>query len=146
MEEPVLSSGKEPSDFAYRFLWLRTFHHPIAIRVQRTGSSTILRGVELDGRGGYDWGKIVKEVNRELPPAEVEAVVTQLDKAGFWQMEPREDPSRTGLDGAIWILEGSQNGAHREVIRWCPKSGDVREICLSFLPLAGLTVLAKDIY
>jgi enterochelin esterase family protein len=146
MGEPVLSSGKEPSDFAFRFLWIRTFHHPIAVRIQRAGSSTILRGVELDGRGGYDWGKIVKEVNRELSPAEVETVLAELSKGGFWQMEPREDRSRIGLDGATWILEGSQNGKHREVMRWCPKSGDLRDICLSFLQLAGLTVPAEEIY
>jgi enterochelin esterase family protein len=146
MGELPLSSGKEPSDLACRFLWLRTFHHPVSVRIQRSGSSIILRGVELDGAGGYAPGKIAKEVKRELSPAEWETVVAKLDRSGFWQMESREDRSRMGLDGATWILEGSQGGKYHVVSRWSPESGDFREACLFFLQLSNLMIPGDEIY
>jgi enterochelin esterase-like enzyme len=142
--EPQLSSGKEPSDFAYRFIWVRCFHHPISVRIQKTGSTTILRAVELDGGGYYAWGKIAKEINKEISPAEVKKVLAKLNKAGFWRMAPHE--GQPGLDGATWILEGSQNGKHHSVDRWCPESGAFREACLSLFQLSGLTVPADEIY
>lgn len=36
----------------YRFLWLRTFHHPIAVAAVALEGGAQLRFVELDGRGG----------------------------------------------------------------------------------------------
>jgi enterochelin esterase family protein len=143
--EPKLSSGKEPSDFAYRFKWIRCFHHPISVRIQKSGSKTILRAVELDGGGYYAWGNIAKEINKELSPAEVKAAVAKLNKAKFWKMESK-DPTPTGVDGATWILEGSQNGKYHSVDRWSPESGAFREACLFLFQLSGLTVPANEIY
>jgi hypothetical protein len=143
--EPKLSSGKEPSDFAYRFIWVRCFHHPISVRIQRSGSTTILRAVEMDGGGYYAWGNIAKEINKELSPDEVKSAVVKLEEARFWQMESK-DPSPGGIDGATWILEGSQNGKYHSVDRWCPKSGAFRETCLCFIQLAGLTISPDEIY
>lgn len=40
MQEPSLSRGKTRVDVAYRRLWLRTFHRPISVRVEKTGSSS----------------------------------------------------------------------------------------------------------
>ena len=34
MEEPVLSSYKGDKEI-YRFTWLRTFHHPVAVRLEK---------------------------------------------------------------------------------------------------------------
>ena len=51
MMEPSLSCGQGPDGFAYRFLWLRSSHHPIAVRVEKDGSSVTLNAVELDGTG-----------------------------------------------------------------------------------------------
>jgi hypothetical protein len=145
MGEVGLRSNKEPSDFAYRFVWSRTFDHPIAIRIKRSGSSTTLRAVELDGAGGYDPGKVMKEVNRKLRPAEEEAFVAKIEKLGFWRM-PAEEQERLGFDGATWILEGMQGGKYHNVERWSPDSGDFRELCLYFLQLSGLNVPKKKIY
>ncbi len=144
--EPKLSSGKEPSDFAYRFIWVRCFHHPISVRIQRSGSTTILRAVEMDGGGYYAWGDIAREINKELSPPDVETAVAKLEKAGFWQMESREDPSPVGPDGSTWILEGSQNGKYHSVDRWCPKPGAFRDACLVLVELAGLAIPADEVY
>jgi hypothetical protein len=143
--EPKLSSGREPSDFAYRFIWVRCFNHPISVRIQRSGATTILRAVEMDGGGYYAWGNIAREINKELSPAEVEAAVARLDQAGFWQMESK-DPTPTVIDGATWILEGNQNGKYHSVDRSGPKPGAFRDACLFLVQLSGLTVPANEIY
>src|SRR5580704_15030869 len=45
MREPSISAAsKDESLVAYRFLWLRTFHHPIAIRltIRRDGNASMI--------------------------------------------------------------------------------------------------------
>jgi hypothetical protein len=38
LDEPsLLAIAKDASSESYRFLWLRTFHHPVAIRVDLRG-------------------------------------------------------------------------------------------------------------
>src|SRR5262245_53562261 len=65
-----LEAMKEPSLFQqstnkvveqYRFLWLRTFHKPIAVRVRKDSAGITLRVVRLSGAGGYNPGKIEHE-------------------------------------------------------------------------------------
>lgn len=144
MTDPI-SSGNDPADFAYRFLWIRTFHHPIAVRIQKSGGSTVLHALELDGAGGYEWGKTAREVKRELSPTEVEAVTAKLKKAKFWELD--SDPMGAGgLDGATWVLEGSHNGKWHRVRLWSPKSARFREACLLFLQLADMKVADDEIY
>src|SRR3954467_6279291 len=55
MSEPSLSC-KEPVGTTYRFLWLRTWGAPIAVRVEKTAKGVALNAVELDGAGGYEPG------------------------------------------------------------------------------------------
>lgn len=144
MTDPI-SSGNDPSDFAYRFLWIRTFHHPIAVRIQKSGVSTVLHAFEFDGAGGYEWGKPAKEVKRELSPTEVEALTAKLKKAKFWEMD--SDPMDAGgLDGATWVLEGSRDGKWHRVRLWSPKSARFRDACLFFLQLADMKVPHDEIY
>src|SRR5215469_6577927 len=62
MSEPSLSeASKDATVIVYRFLWLRTFHHPIAVRltIHPDGTGT-LNANETDGHGGYEAGKVVQ--------------------------------------------------------------------------------------
>ncbi len=146
MGEPAISDANGTREFAYRFLWLRTFHHPISVRIQKSGPSTILRAVELDGAGGYYPGRVLKEVNKELSQPELEAALAKLNKIGFWQMKHDDEGLFRDLDGAAWILEGSQGGKYYWVNRQSSTSGSVRNVCLYFLQLSGLAVPEKEIY
>lgn len=53
-EPPLFTKAQNPSAEAYRFLWLRTFHNPIAVRmeVQPDGSSILTIKV-ADGHAGF---------------------------------------------------------------------------------------------
>jgi hypothetical protein len=51
-ERPL--SALENEDESYRFLWLRTFHKPVAIHVWRAGELHFIVVKRLNGHGGYD--------------------------------------------------------------------------------------------
>ena len=141
MGEPVLFTRELPKDAeVYRFTWLRTFHRPIAVRVEREGTTTRLIGIELDGAGGYAPGKPVRRVDRALSAAEWTELRRHLEAAQFWMLSPASEPR--GTDGAEWILEGRARGQYRVVVRWTPDSdgsdAGFRAACVFFLSLAGL--------
>ena len=50
MLEPSLSCGQPAGGYAYRFLWLRSFHRPVAVRIEDDGSSAMLSGAGRDRR------------------------------------------------------------------------------------------------
>jgi hypothetical protein len=144
MLEPSLSCGDRTGGFAYRFLWLRSFHAPIAVRLEKTGSSVVLNAVELEGTGGQAAGEIVKRTQRALSPAEENKFLTRLKQVGFWEMRKNQD--RFGMEGAQWILEGIDNGRYQVVDRWSPGPGPYRDVCLILLEFTGLTIPAAERY
>jgi enterochelin esterase-like enzyme len=141
MQEPSLSRGKTKSDVAYRFLWLRSSHHPISVRVERTGSSVNLYVLELDGAGGYDPGRVLRKTQRALPAADFEKLADRLGKPEFWQQKGPD----IDRDGTAWILESMQDGRYQVADQWSPESGEFRDVCLMFLELAGFLPMS-DVY
>jgi len=141
MQEPSLSQGKARADVAYRFLWLRTFHRPISVRIEKSGSLVDLYAVELDGKGGYDPGRILRKTQKVLAEADFERLRAKLSRPEFWQQKGPEN----GLDGAEWILESRQEGRYRIANQWMPQSREFRDVCLMFLDLAGFLPMG-DIY
>lgn len=156
MREPSLSCGQMAASESYRFLWLRTFHEPIAVRVSHTGERYTLDAVILDGAGGYDPGRIARRVHRDLTLADWMRVTIALEQMKFQSMpsaEPwdvSEDPAtgdlilRTSNDGAQWILEGRTVSYHAiDRHGGADETGNVGRI---FLDLSGLGVAEDDIY
>jgi hypothetical protein len=146
MHEPSLSdASKDTSLVAYRFLWLRTFHHPIAIRVSiRPDGTASLTGKVTSGAGGYEAGAMTWDESFELSKAQVDVLSNLLKRAGFWTL-PTGD-SRSGLDGAEWIMEGVQNGAYHVVDRWSPEKSDYANMCLYLVNLSKIQLKANEIY
>src|ERR1022692_1355040 len=68
LKEPsLLTQSKNPNSEAYRFLWLRTFHHPVAIRVVlRPDGTGVLTTKVASGAGGYSPGVLKEENSRDL--------------------------------------------------------------------------------
>jgi hypothetical protein len=60
-EQPFYSKDPPKETAVYRFTWLRTFHRPVALRldVKPDGSGRFVIKV-CDGAGGYEPGKLVK--------------------------------------------------------------------------------------
>jgi hypothetical protein len=137
MEEPSLSCGTLEDAETYRFLWLRSFHNPVAVRVFRRGDDYGLQAVVLDGTGGNEPGKVSRRVTKELSGDQVRAVVVQLVEMRFWRM--RADTFNGGLDGAQWIVEGRRDGRYNVVDRWSGTDAGVEAVGKHFLDLAGLS-------
>ena len=146
MGEPSLYFAYDPTGESYRFLWLRSFHHPVAVRVWSSGDEHFLVVKQLDGAGGYAPGRLSVNRTRPLSKDEWDEFVRLLDGICYWQL-PTED-SRLGNDGAQWILEGVKDGRYHIVDRWSPDGGDYRAACLYLLKLSGLGVNPKgvDVY
>lgn len=144
MMEPSLSCGQGPDGFAYRFLWLRGAHHPIAMRIEGSRSFLTLTAVELDGAGGHAPGEIVRRIQRELSPGERDKFLTRLSRIGFWEMPKNQD--RFGLEGAQWILEGVEDSQYQVIERWSPGAGPYRDFGLLLIEFTGIWIPPLDYY
>jgi hypothetical protein len=146
MHEPSLfEASKNNSLVAYRFLWLRTFHSPIAIRltIRIDGTGTLI-GKMTNGKGGYNAGNLTLNESHELTKAQVEGFLGLLRKAAFWST-PSEDGAG-GNDGAQWVLEGVENGRYHIVDRWSPEKSDFEQLCLFMFKQSQIRVDPKEIY
>lgn len=124
-------------DFVLRFTWLRTFHHPVLVRITRTTGRTHLIAAELSGQGGYEAGKVQKRIDRELSAAEGAALANILSRSPVF-----DQPSAVcdfGLDGAQWIFERADHTGYRFTNRWSPESGPSRELGTTLLKMTGWT-------
>jgi hypothetical protein len=145
MMEPSLSCGPRSSRFAYRFLWLRGSHHPIAMRVEREGAFLMFSAVELDGRGGGGApGSVVQRIQRRLLPAEQDTFLRKLKGVGFWELKKNEE--RFGFEGAQWILEGNEDERYQVVERYTPRPGAYRDVCLQLIEFTGIAIPPLDYY
>jgi predicted small lipoprotein YifL len=139
-ERPIaLENGRR----TYRLLWLRTFHHPVAIRIVATKDTQTVYATELDGAGGYEPGKVLRKVSRDLSASEFSDFEAFLEASGFWEMASSQVPE--GLDGAQWIVEAATDKYH-VVDRWSPTPGPIRAIGDRFLSLVSWRYDPREVY
>lgn len=145
MNELPLSS-LENEDESYRFLWLRTFHRPVAIHVWRAGDRHFLVLKRLNGRGGYAPGTSDLYWARSLSENDWDAFMLHLEHSAYWLMPTEDD--RMFQDGAQWILEGYREGRYHVVDRQSPDSGAYRDACMYLLRQSGLLaeIPANEVY
>jgi len=140
LEEPSLYSlSKSPSAESYRFLWLRTFHHPIAIRLDPNsdGTSTLLVKV-ASGAAGFRPGVLSEQRSQ--------VVSKRVSELHFWD-SPNPVNDQRGTDGSQWIIEGVKAGRYHVVDRWMPSKGVVRELGLVLaFDLAKMDIPKNEIY
>ncbi len=134
-------SQENRSSTVYRLLWLPTFHHPVSVRLDKSSEGAILRAVLLDGRGGYEPGKIADSKNTRLSKQQWDEFQRRLDKAKPWKL-PTEKSEIYGLDGDQVILESVMAGTYHIVDRWSPEAGDdYADLCEYMLTLSSLEVM-----
>jgi hypothetical protein len=146
MSEPSFLSLHDNEDEAYRFLWLRSFHHPVAVRVWRSGDQRFLTVKELSGAGGYEPGKLIVNRTRALTEEEWSTFTLLLEDALYWQIAERDDDM--GTDGAQWIVEGVREGYYHLADCWSPDDGSYRAACLYLLKISdiGISETSRDLY
>jgi hypothetical protein len=148
LDEPSLwDLSKTQKEQSYRFLWLRTFHHAVAIRIDVNADGTSRLTTKMtSGAGGYDPGHLVQNDTSTLTRERTDWFLRKIQENKFWELAPL-DKSGIGLDGAQWIIEGVKDGNYRIVDRWSPQDGPVRVMGLLMLKeLAKVKVPAKEMY
>jgi hypothetical protein len=150
MREPSLwGLSEDPSRQSYRFLWLRTFHHPVSARLEvaKDGTAQLLVKV-LNGKGGYEPGHTILNRNIKVSKESVDHFLGLLKEADFWNI-PTEQPESNEIsaDGAQWIIEGISDGHYHVVDQWSPDEGSFRKAAL-FLAfnLGGLNPRYNEVY
>lgn len=141
MSEPVLKPTAGTR--TYRFTWLRTSSHPVAVRIVVTQERCMLYATELDGAGGHAPGKVFRRKTETLSPEQCDEFEQVIERSGFWRLPPRGDVE--GSDGSEWIVEGVAS-RYYVVSRWTPESGPVRVIGERFLALAGWRYTPREMY
>jgi hypothetical protein len=137
LQEPSFYELKSNSKAtAFRFLYLRNFEPPVAIRVEaQTGGAGVVHFKATDGSVGYKPGKLVTEKRVKLDKSQMQTCLDKVGSAGFWSLVTR-DAHPDGWDGAQWVLEGVQNGKYQLAERLSPDRGAVRRLGLYFLKLS----------
>jgi hypothetical protein len=136
MEEPSLSCGVLEETEAYRFLWLRSFDNPIAVRVFRRGDNYRLDAVILHVAHPRELGNVPRRITKKLSLDQWRALTAKLEEVQLWQMATRSK-AFTGTDGAQWIVEARRDGRYHVVDRWDGTDG-LKSVGMHFLDLAGL--------
>lgn len=137
-EQKLYKMNESNGQFIFRFTWLRTFHHPICLRlVHSRDGKTVLYGKELDGAGGYEPGSLITDQKIELTSEQYREFKHKLDSSFFYLLSTK-DRNNEGKDGAQWIFEINDSGHYHVVDRWCP-DGSLRELGLWLLDAAKMT-------
>jgi hypothetical protein len=147
LDEPsLLAEAKNPSTQSYRFLWLRTFHHPVAVRLDIMLDGTSKLTVKIaSGAGGYEPGKLIKNTSRSVTREETDKFLEEVKEVGFWELPSYEKTS--GCDGAQWIIEGAKDGKYHVVDRWTPSTGPVHSLGIGLaLTVAQLKIPNDELY
>lgn len=150
MDEPSLlkASRADTTLEAYRFLWLRSFHHPISVRLEfRKNAAATLISKEAAGQGGYEPGKLIRNRTVRLSNEQAAWFRREVEELGLWKL-PTKQTAATGLDGAEWIIEMVKDGRYHVIDRWSPPADDpIHQIGISLvIRLAKLKLLYEDVY
>jgi hypothetical protein len=143
MEEPLVYNQKEKT--IYRFIWLRSFHSPIVIRVEKLNDSIQLTWKLASGAGGYSTGDLVTNKSKTVSVKDWQKFLKLLTKAKYWQLDA--EVGSIGADGAQWIIEGLSNNRYHIVDRWSSNKLSAFQKCAIYLlSLTDIVVPQKDIY
>lgn len=146
LREPALFESNYANRITYRFTWLRSFHRPVAVRIETDdeGVGTLYFKV-ADGRGGYDPGRLEISRRRSLTSEELESFEILFGEADI--CHPPSEPEGylvVVTDGASWIFETRNGDNYCAFEEASPYDNIYRELGLRFLELAGFEASEDD--
>lgn len=149
LREPSLwESSKTQKSETYRFLWLRSFHPGIAIRIDLKADGSSVATIKIDNeKGKGEPTKLVKSKVLRLTENQTQLFLDRVSDWGFWAQATVEKTDTIGVDGAEWILEGVKNGEYLILNRWSPKAGPVHDLGTYMLfVIADFKLLYTEVY
>ena len=147
LKEPILKNYRGDKEI-YRFTWLRTFHHPASIRIEKQNNIIRLFAKVCKGAGGYEPDSIIFDTTISIATDEWGVLKSKIKDTHFWQLktEKRED---VGKDGSEWIIEAIKENNYHMVSRWTPsidRQENFRIIGEYLLSLSKIKIETDDMY
>ena len=141
LNEPLLYN-KLTTKETYRFTWLRTFHNPVVIRIEKSNNNYMLYWKVCNGAGGYSPGKLKKNKQKKISLDDWNGFNNLLDSIDYWNIK------KTGAlifcDGARWILEGSTRDKYYVIDIQSPNEANAYyKVCDYLIQLTGLKIKEK---
>ena len=127
----------------YRFTWLRSFHHPIAIRVERVENEIMLYWKVGKGAGGYEPKGLKKSGKKRLSLRDWTEFERLIKESNFESLPNEKYIPMT--DGATWTLERKSSDSYKAHHSNWP-SKEIKEACLYLLSLTKIKVKEDDKY
>ncbi|MGD9155418.1 MAG: hypothetical protein PVG90_07945 [Bacillota bacterium] len=145
LREPSLYGMKRnPKAVQFRFLCLRMFDQPFAIRVKALANGGgRLYFKASDGTGGYRPGNLVTQKTVKLNKTQMQSCLSKFTRYHFLRLLSQAN-NLDGYDRVPWVLEGVLNGKYNLVERLSPSHGSVRKLGLYMLKLSGEKVRDLD--
>jgi len=137
MNEPSILIPDNDQNPSYRFLWLRSFHSTVVVRLWSDGVRQMLSVKELSRKSETQTGQLLVDQTRALKKEEWTGFVKLVEESCFWAV-PTSTNDPTAMDGAWWVIEGAEKGYYHVATRQSPGSGAYRELCLYMLNHSAL--------
>ena len=168
MKEPSLfDQGDKRPELEVRFLWRRSFHDPISVRVWTTPEGSFIRTARI--RKNQEEPSLpgtLVDTTRVLDHAETKAFTAALTKAPLAApMNETENSLPGGFDGAEWFFESYMEKTYQKLNFWGLNSLDLTnygdygidtsklrdtpsllKFALTLLDLSKLNIPKEDIY
>lgn len=138
LKEPILKNYQGNKEI-YRFTWLRSFNHPVSIRLEKQGDLIKLFTKVSNGAGGYVPGDLIVDKITDVTIQDYYTLQQKFEETKFWTL-PTEKVDASS-DGSIWIIEVAKNNRYHLVTRHTPfveKYGNFRIIGEYLISLAKL--------
>lgn len=142
-ENCIYNLDISPNKIIYRFTWLRSFHNPISIRIEKTDDNIELYWKEGKGSGGYEPRGLKKSGKKKLKLSEWTDFTNLVDASGFNDLPNDEYVLMT--DGATWTLERKTSKDFKAHDTNDP-SKEFSNACLYLLKRTRIKVKDEDIY
>ncbi len=116
LKEPVLYNKNDSIMRCIRILWLDARRTPIVIRMNDIGNLKYLIRKEFDSTYNGNVGGIIDTVIN-VDGDFWETVSSSVDSSNFWH-ERVGNPTDSGKDGILWVLECRFNDRYYFIERW----------------------------
>jgi len=168
MKEPSLfDQGDKRPELEVRFLWRRSFHDPISVRVWTTPQGSFIRTARIrKNKEEPSLPGTLIETTRVLDAAETKSFTAALTKAPLAApMNETEKDLPGGFDGAEWFFESYMEKTYQKLNFWGLNSLDLTnygdygvdtskvrdtssllKFALTLLELSKLNIPKEDIY
>lgn len=145
MQEPILFDSENNFEI-FRFTWLRTFHNPVAIRIQKNEGQYQLVWKVCDGAGGYKPGNLIVDEKKTLSKSVWNKFKKLIETSDFWEL-PTNEKEILGNDGFQWILEGAVPKRYHVIDRWTPgEKSSIYQIGDYLIALTNLEIEENEKY